>query len=270
MNTKIVAIVVGIIVVAIIITVVVLATRSKNSGSSNDNTPSGPSNACNPACTGNTTCQNGRCICVPNCANKQCGSDGCGSNCGSCLPEQECQSGQCITPQPETCNPSCGTGYVCQNDVCVLTKDPWIQVTNNIPATLSLQPTVNASTPVTTPVILSTATGNVIDYFTATNTTTVTVLKPCVCRVSYSITFTATLGYNITTAVNIAGNINVNSYANIFVPNLSYPITLSNNFLMDFRANTPVQLVMYYMGKDSAQTINVQSAVLSIEYIEDG
>jgi hypothetical protein len=33
--------------------------------------------------------------CVPDCAGKECGDDGCGGNCGSCLPGQFCEAGKC-------------------------------------------------------------------------------------------------------------------------------------------------------------------------------
>jgi hypothetical protein len=43
-----------------------------------------------------STCQNGQCVCVPQCQGKQCGPDGCGGSCGSCSACQTCTSaGQC-------------------------------------------------------------------------------------------------------------------------------------------------------------------------------
>ena len=43
-------------------------------------------------------CEEGACIktCVPNCAGKECGDDGCGGSCGTCLINEECQESQCI------------------------------------------------------------------------------------------------------------------------------------------------------------------------------
>ncbi len=35
-------------------------------------------------------------VCVPSCAGKSCGSDGCGGSCGSCGAGQSCQGGQCV------------------------------------------------------------------------------------------------------------------------------------------------------------------------------
>lgn len=53
-------------------------------------------------------CQPG---CAPNCADKQCGPDGCGSVCGACTAAgQSCTpSGQCVCPvgQPEICGGAC-------------------------------------------------------------------------------------------------------------------------------------------------------------------
>jgi hypothetical protein len=71
----------------------------------------GSANQCNPA---------GNC-CVPNCAGRQCGDDGCGNGetCGNCNPGQTCNetTGQCTGP---TCNPeSCPDGC-CQGAACVL------------------------------------------------------------------------------------------------------------------------------------------------------
>ena len=43
--------------------------------------------------------------CVPNCDGKQCGSDGCGGSCGTCLRSQNCNAdGLCVTP---VCNDEC-------------------------------------------------------------------------------------------------------------------------------------------------------------------
>ncbi len=44
--------------------------------------------------------------CTPNCTGKECGPDGCGGLCGSCDPNQECISGQCIFV------PYCGDGII--------------------------------------------------------------------------------------------------------------------------------------------------------------
>jgi hypothetical protein len=35
-------------------------------------------------------------LCVPDCAGKKCGTDGCGGNCGTCEGIQECESGACV------------------------------------------------------------------------------------------------------------------------------------------------------------------------------
>ncbi|MBT4650967.1 hypothetical protein HOC13_00400 [Candidatus Woesearchaeota archaeon] len=37
--------------------------------------------------------------CIPQCAGKQCGPDGCGGSCGTCLQGQNCQNNQCILIQ---------------------------------------------------------------------------------------------------------------------------------------------------------------------------
>lgn len=63
--------------------------------------------------------------CVPNCAGKACGPDGCGGSCGSCKPNEVCQQGSCICiPNcanrecgPDgcggTCAPGCPAGIMC-------------------------------------------------------------------------------------------------------------------------------------------------------------
>lgn len=54
------------------------------------------------------------CGCVPNCAGKQCGDDGCGGQCGTCTSPATCNaSGQCVT----ACTPNC-TGKQCGDDGC--------------------------------------------------------------------------------------------------------------------------------------------------------
>lgn len=49
--------------------------------------------------------------CIPSCANKECGNDGCGGLCGTCPANHICQSGKCI------CVPSC-SGKECGEDGC--------------------------------------------------------------------------------------------------------------------------------------------------------
>ena len=61
------------------------------------------------------TCQNGQCVCTPQCHGKECGPDGCGGSCGSCSACQTCTSaGQC---QPgnycEDGTSLCGGGCNC-------------------------------------------------------------------------------------------------------------------------------------------------------------
>jgi len=54
-------------------------------------------------------CVDGLCkpVCIPNCGGKKCGSDGCGGVCGICSANQTCLDGQCIVP------PSCKTMLEC-------------------------------------------------------------------------------------------------------------------------------------------------------------
>lgn len=60
-------------------------------------------------CPGGKQCVNNKCICAPNCVGKQCGSDGCGGNCGICGSGSFCDGGQCKTDiQQWVCEPSKG------------------------------------------------------------------------------------------------------------------------------------------------------------------
>ena len=45
----------------------------------------------------NEICQQGACVCVPQCLGRTCGPDGCGGTCGECLGRQTCQGGtECV------------------------------------------------------------------------------------------------------------------------------------------------------------------------------
>lgn len=49
--------------------------------------------------------------CRPNCADRTCGSDGCGGSCGTCTASQVCFGGTCCQPESRaaTCAGRCGT-----------------------------------------------------------------------------------------------------------------------------------------------------------------
>jgi hypothetical protein len=59
-----------------------------------------------------TTCQNGQCVCVPQCQGKQCGPDGCGGSCGTCPTGLECDdgSGRCLCTTASCPNGCCSDG----------------------------------------------------------------------------------------------------------------------------------------------------------------
>ena len=57
--------------------------------------------------------------CVPNCAGKECGGDGCGGKCGVCLGGWECEGSQCVPPP---CQPNCA-GKDCGNGGCLEEPD---------------------------------------------------------------------------------------------------------------------------------------------------
>ena len=55
----------------------------------------------------------GSCLCIPQCAGVDCGDDGCGGTCGTCPGDQdECQNGECV------CLPACA-GKECGVDGCL-------------------------------------------------------------------------------------------------------------------------------------------------------
>lgn len=56
-------------------------------------------------------CLNGKCICKPECDGKECGPDGCGGSCGKCSNDGLCSDGKC------QCIPSCA-GKMCGPDGC--------------------------------------------------------------------------------------------------------------------------------------------------------
>jgi hypothetical protein len=68
--------------------------------------------------------------CTPNCGNKQCGSNGCGGTCGTCVKGVTCgDDGVCggaVGPHgggDDTCNPPCATGSVCVDGHCASSGD---------------------------------------------------------------------------------------------------------------------------------------------------
>ena len=63
-------------------------------------------------CPAGMTCKDFRCVgCTPSCAGKECGDDGCGGSCGKCDPSKQCINGKCI------CVPNCA-GKQCGDDGC--------------------------------------------------------------------------------------------------------------------------------------------------------
>jgi formylglycine-generating enzyme required for sulfatase activity len=59
-------------------------------------------------------CVDDVCVCQPDCTGKECGDDGCGGACGTCVGETTCHDGVC---KPGPCTPDC-TGSECGSDGC--------------------------------------------------------------------------------------------------------------------------------------------------------
>lgn len=80
--------------------------------------PDGCGGTCAPGCAAGNQCNNvGQCVaaCTPNCAGKQCSDNGCGVPCGACAAGQQCSAaGQCfIPPCPLQCS-----GKACGDNGC--------------------------------------------------------------------------------------------------------------------------------------------------------
>ena len=56
--------------------------------------------------------------CKADCANKMCGPDGCGGNCGECAPGRECTNSQCACATKECAGSCCSRNEVCYGGSC--------------------------------------------------------------------------------------------------------------------------------------------------------
>ena len=94
------------------------------------------------SCRGNDECRDGQCVCLPSCASRECGSDGCDSTCGDCEQGEFCADGVCRREAPQcpeasdcsgrscgpdpVCGVSCGTCEgrdVCRDGQCLCIAD---------------------------------------------------------------------------------------------------------------------------------------------------
>ena len=108
-------------------------------------TTSSPSLAASPYCGDSmcngvescSTCSSdcGACIvitptCTPNCAGKQCGDNGCGGSCGTCLTSQSCIDGRCVQKCVSTCFSSDENKIRCLSNTqfqkCVPSGSCWV------------------------------------------------------------------------------------------------------------------------------------------------
>ncbi len=88
---------------------------------------------CGTCQTGYSCAENGTCIkdCVPNCASKDCGNDGCGGSCGICQSGYNCETNGTCIKIPENCtvttytpalNTFCGSRNVTTNCGTIVTR----------------------------------------------------------------------------------------------------------------------------------------------------
>ena len=77
------------------------------------------------ACDLGMVCEANVCVpdgpCVPDCTDKVCGDDGCGSSCGVCGDGETCEAGECVIEIGTECatDDDCGDGETCNADgVC--------------------------------------------------------------------------------------------------------------------------------------------------------
>ncbi len=66
------------------------------------------------SCAAPSICENHACVCVPDCAGKQCGDDGCGGVCGTCATSEFCNLAQLC----ETTGPGCPDNADCTGQQC--------------------------------------------------------------------------------------------------------------------------------------------------------
>ena len=86
-------------------------------------------------CGETEACTNdGQCVCLPQCADKECGDDGCGGDCGPCMPGLGCVDSVCIcvsSCEGKSCGDdgcggscgACGLDLTCVAGVCVCETD---------------------------------------------------------------------------------------------------------------------------------------------------
>ena len=85
-----------------------------NSGNTGDTGDTG--NSGNSGDTGDSTCE-------PDCAGRECGSDGCGGSCGTCNSGYDCTaSGQCVKNDSCVDNNDCDDSMFCYQNTC---QTPW-------------------------------------------------------------------------------------------------------------------------------------------------
>ena len=58
----------------------------------------------------------GKCICVPDCTGKECGTDGCGGDCGGCDDGSACTVDKCVDHVCQHDDQCCVTGQDCNDD----------------------------------------------------------------------------------------------------------------------------------------------------------
>lgn len=81
------------------------------------------------SCEGSDICIDGNCVCIPDCNDKQCGDDECGGSCGTCPDGLDCDetSFQCATTGP--CPTSSSLTFTCPSE----DSNRWASRTGQLP-----------------------------------------------------------------------------------------------------------------------------------------
>ena len=79
------------------------------------------------SCPPESPCTDGECLCPTDCEGKECGSDGCGNQCGTCNPLGSCSDGLCVCNWG-ACKDGDNLTEVCENKELKLSDKGFVQL----------------------------------------------------------------------------------------------------------------------------------------------